>query len=136
MGRIYVGIDWADDHHDIHVTDDSAIELGSFTIPHSHTGMEELKKRLGKHSNEAGDILVAVECYQGLLLFSLLDAGYQVYPINPKAVDRYRDRYRMNTSKSDPMDAMVLANILRPDLHLYKPITEQVAADAKLKQLT
>ena len=51
-------------------------------------------------------------------------------------MDRYRDRYRMSSSKSDTKDAMVLANILRTDLHLYKPLPRETAADARLRQLT
>jgi len=136
MERVYVGIDWADDHHDIHVTDDSAVPLGSFSIPHSYDGMKKLRERLGKSSSDPGNVLVTVESHQGLLIYALLEARYLVYPINPKAMDRYRDRYRMSFSKSDPKDAMVLANILRTDLHLYKPLPRETAVDARLRQLT
>ena len=136
MERIYVGIDWADDHHDIHVTDDSAAALDSFRIPHSREGVEKLKERLSKFCNSPACALVAIESHHGLLVYALLEAGYAVYPINPKAMDRYRDRYRMSSSKSDPHDAMVLANILRTDLHLYRPLPAETIADARLKQLT
>ena len=50
MQQIYVGIDWADDHHDVCVIDDTACVLDSFVIPHSYEGMEELEKRLAKFS--------------------------------------------------------------------------------------
>lgn len=136
MGRIYVGIDWADDHHDVHVTDDTATVRGRFTILNSYEGIEELKRRLGESSDAPGDVLVAVESHQGLAIYALVEAGYQVYPVNPKAMNRYRDRYRMSSSKSDPKDAMVLANILRTDLHLYKPLPKETAADTRLRQLT
>jgi transposase len=135
MKRIYVGIDWADDHHDVHVTDDSAAALDSFSIPHSYQGMERLRKRLSKFSSPE-KTLVAIESHQGLLVYSLLESAYEVYPINPKAVNRYRDRYRMSSSKSDPKDAMVLANILRTDLHLYKSLPSETPIDARLRQLT
>lgn len=136
MGRIYVGVDWADDHHDVHVTDDSAAVLDSFRIPHSYEGMEKLRQRLGEFSTNSKDILVALESHQGLLIYALLETGYLVYPINPKAMERYRDRYRMSSSKSDPKDAMVLANILRTDLHLYKLLPKEITADARLRHLT
>lgn len=64
-------------------------------------------KRLDKCSNSREEILVAIESHQSLLGYALLEAGYLVYPINPKAMDRYRDRYRMSSSKSDPKDAIV-----------------------------
>lgn len=136
MGRIFVGVDWADDHHDVHVTNDSAAVLDSFRIPHSYEGMEKLRQRLGKFSRNPKEILLAVESHQGLLIYALLDTGYLVFLINPKATERYRDRYRMSSSKSDPQDAMVLANILRTDLHLYKPLPEETAADTRLRHLT
>ncbi len=136
MERVYVGIDWADDHHDVHVTNDSAVALGSFRIPHSYEGVEKLRKQLGKVSDKPENILVAIESHHGLLIYALLEAGYTVYPINPKAMDRYRDRYRMSSSKSDPQDAMVLANILPTDLHIYKPLPRETAADARLRELT
>ena len=113
MEQVYIGIDWAGDHHDIRVTDDSAVALDSFNIPHSYEGIEKLRKRLDKCSSSRERILVAVESHQGLPIYALLQSGSEVYPINPKAMNRYRDRYRMSSSKSDPKDAMVLANILR-----------------------
>lgn len=136
MGQVYVGIDWADDHHDIHVTNDSAKALDSFNIPHSREGIEKLAKQLDKCSPDHESVLVAIESHQGLLIYALLEAGYSVYPINPKAMDRYRDRYRMSSSKSDTQDAMVLANILRTDRHLYKPLPPETVEDARLRQLT
>jgi len=136
MGQVYVGIDWADDHHDIYITDDAAIELDSFSIPHSSEGMEKLMNRVERCCTSREAVLVAIESHHGLLIYALLEAGYLVYPINPKSMDRYRDRYRMSSSKSDTKDAMVLANILRTDLHLYKPLPRETAADARLRQLT
>lgn len=136
MGLIYAGIDWAGDHHDVYVTDGSAVALDSFRIIHSYEGIEKLKTRLGRLSSKPEDIFVAIESHHGLLIYALLEAGYTVYPINPKAMDRYRDRYRMSSSKSDPQDAMVLANILRTDIHLYKPLPKEIVADARLKELT
>lgn len=136
MGRIFVGIDWADDHHDVHVTNDSARAMASFKITHSYEGVEKLRAQLGKLSDNPENVLVAIESHHGLLIYALLEAGYTVYPINPKVVDRYRDRYRMSSSKSDPQDAMVLANILRTDLHLYKPLPKEKIADARLRELT
>jgi transposase len=136
MERVYVGVDWADDHHDVYVTDDTACMLDRFTIPHSYEGMEELEKRLANLSAVRENILLAVESHEGLLIWNLLEKGYHVYLINPKAMSRYRDRYRMSSSKSDPQDAMVLANVLRTDLHLYKPVPKGSMGDARLKQIT
>ena len=55
------------------------------------------------------------------VLSNLLDYGYsgRIYPINPKAMERYRDRYRMSSSKSDPKDAMVLCHGAPKTGHLW-----------------
>jgi transposase len=136
MQQIYVGIDWADDHHDVCVIDDTACALDSFAIPHSYEGMEELEERLAKFTVARQNILIAIESHQGLLIWNLLERGYQVYLINPKSMSRYHNRYRMSSSKSDPQDAMVLANILRTDLHLYTPMAKESINDARLKHIT
>lgn len=78
MEHIYVGIDWADDHHDVYVTDKL---LDRFTIAHSYQGIQELKKRLAKFEVTPENTFVALECHQGLLIYSLLKEGYQVYPV-------------------------------------------------------
>ncbi len=65
---------------------------------------------------------VAIETERGLLVASLRAAGYEVYAINPKSVDRYRDRHQLAKGKSDAADAMVLAHILRTDAHLHRPL--------------
>jgi transposase len=67
-------------------------------------------------------IPIAMETAKGLLPAALLAAGYQLFPINPLAVSRYRDRYVVSRAKSDPGDALVLANILRTDLAAHRPL--------------
>ncbi len=62
MELIYAGIDWADDHHDVHVTDDSAVVLDSFRIVHSYEGIEKLKTRLGGLSSKPEDIFHRITC--------------------------------------------------------------------------
>jgi hypothetical protein len=45
-----------------------------------------------------------------------------VFPINPMAVARYRERHSVSRKKSDHVDAMTLANILRTDAHMHRPM--------------
>ena len=73
---------------------------------------------------------MAIETPRGLLVACLRAAGRQVYPINPMAVARYRDRHSIAGRKSDHGDAVVLANVLRPDLHAHRPLP----ADTELAQ--
>lgn len=78
---------------------------------------------------------VALETDRGLLVAALRAAGHRVWAINPKAVDRYRDRHAVSGAKSDPGDALVLAHLLRTDAERHRPMpedSEQVAAVAVL----
>lgn len=132
----YVGIDWADDHHDIFITDDSGRKLSSFTITHNAEGVRSLQDKLGKLIAAKEQILIALETPKNLLVYSLLDQGYTVYALNPKSVDRYRDRYRTSGARDDSFDAMVIANILRTDRHQFKPILPDSDLVRELKILT
>jgi transposase len=117
---IYVGIDWADDHHDVAITDDSAQTLSTFQISHDSSGFALLQAKLESFHQPPDQILVALETNRGLLVHELLRSGYSVYAINPKAVNRYKDRYVLSKAKSDPLDALALAHLLRTDRHRFK----------------
>lgn len=74
--------------------------------------------------SEENPIPVAIETSRGLLVAVLRTGKRKVYPINPMAAARYRDRHSVSRKKSDPGDALVLANILRPDMHAHHPLPE------------
>jgi transposase len=117
---IYVGIDWADDHHDVAITDDSAETLFQFQITHDSLGFATFHAHLVRFKQSPSQILVALETNRGLLVHELLRSGYSVYTINPKAVNRYKDRYILSKAKSDPLDALALAHLLRTDRQRFK----------------
>jgi transposase len=117
---IYVGIDWADDHHDVAITDDSAETLSKFQISHDSSGFAKLHAQLASFKQSPDQILVALETSRGLLVHDLLGSGYLVYAINPKAVNRFKDRYVLSKAKSDPLDALALAHLLRTDRQRFK----------------
>lgn len=131
---IYVGIDWAEDHHDVHITDEQAGKLGAFRIAHTVEGLATLTQRLRAISPQPAGVEIAIERPDGLLVAALLEAGYTIYPINPKAVDRYRDRHQASGAKDDGRDALVLAHILRTDRHRYRPLGREgeVATELRL----
>lgn len=132
----YVGIDWADDHHDVFITNDSGAKVSFFTITHTVEGTQLLKSKLIKLNVSKEQILIALETPRNLLVYFLLDQGYTVYSLNPKSVDRYRDRYRVSGARDDYFDAMVIANILRTDRHQFKPILPNSDLVRELKILT
>ena len=79
---------------------------------------------------EPGEVVVGIETDRGLWVAALVEAGYQVYAINPLAASRYRDRHAVSGAKSDPGDARVLADLVRTDRHQHRP----VAADSTLAE--
>ena len=121
--RIWCGIDWSERHHDVALVDDDGVLIAKRRIPESAAGFRQLLELLAEHGERSdAPIPVAIETAKGLLPAALRAAGYQLFPINPLAVSRYRDRYAVSRAKSDPGDALVLANILRTDLAAHRPL--------------
>jgi transposase len=90
---IEVGIDWAEDHHDVAVLDEEGRLLASRRIPEGVEELDRLHAVLADHAEDPAQVLVGVETDRGLLVGALVAAGYQVYAVNPRAVDRFRDRH-------------------------------------------
>ncbi|MFD3820754.1 IS110 family transposase [Streptomyces rubiginosohelvolus] len=123
--RVTCGIDWAEDHHDIAVVDADARLLGKLRIDDDAAGFQDLMQLLAEHGDSPEDpIPIAIETSRGLLVACLRASGRRVYAINPMAVARYRDRHAVSRKKSDHQDAVVLANILRTDAGLHRPLPE------------
>src|SRR5213080_4883400 len=129
--EVFCGIDWAEDHHDIALVDRGGTLLARRRISDDAAGLTQLMDLLARHGDTADDpIPVAIETPRGLLVACLRATGRPVYPVNPMAVARYRDRYSVSRSKSDHGDAFVLANVLRTDMHAHRPLP----ADSELAQ--
>ena len=127
---IFVGIDWAEQHHDVHVMNPDGQPLGRARVPEGIDGIARLHALVADHADDPGEVVVGIETDRGLLVTTLVAAGYQVYGINPRAVDRYRDRHAMSGAKSDGADAKVLADLVRTDRHNHR----QVAGDSDLAE--
>ncbi len=129
--EVFCGIDWAEDHHDIAVVNRDGELLGRRRISDDAAGLAQLLALLAEHGDTADDpVPAAIETPRGLLTACLRAAGRPVYPINPMAVARYRDRHSIAGRKSDHGDAVVLAGILRTDAHAHRPLP----ADTELAQ--
>jgi transposase len=120
---ISIGIDWADDKHDICIRDleDRRI-LAALTITHDAQGVAELEATVAALGSSPAESVVAIETPHGLLVGYLLQQGYAVYALPPRAVERYRDRQRLSGAKSDAVDAATLADILCIDRDYHHPI--------------
>lgn len=122
MVEVYCGIDWGERHHQVALVDAGGRVLAMRRVSDDVAGFTALVELLGEH--DAGGADVALETDRGLLVAALRAAGHRVFSINPKAVDRYRDRYAVSGAKSDPGDALVLAHLLRTDAPRHRPLPE------------
>jgi hypothetical protein len=111
-------------HHDVALVDLDGLVLARTRISDDAAGFDRLLEVLAEHApgHEPTGVEIAIETDRGLLVAALVAAGYRVFAINPRAVARYRERYGQAGGKSDPGDATVLANILRTDRHVHRPI--------------
>lgn len=122
---IYCGIDWAEKTHAVALVDDSGQLLAKRSITDDSTGYKILLDLLGEYGDtRENPILVAIETSRGLLVAVLRTGKRQVFAINPMAAARYRDRHSVSRKKSDPGDALVLANILRTDMHAHRALPD------------
>jgi transposase len=128
---VFCGIDWAEDHHDIAVVNRDGKLLARRRISDDAAGLTALLALLAEHGDSAEDLIpVAIETPRGLLVACLRAAGRKIYPINPMAVARYRDRHSVAGRKPDHGDAVVLAGVLRTDMGMHRPLP----ADSELAQ--
>jgi transposase len=128
LKRYYAGVDWADREHRVYVGDQSGKKVAEMTVEETSSGLAEFGHWLDQRRAEETELWAAIEKPQGRIVDFLLDHGVVVYPVNPKAVDRARDRFRMSQSKSDGFDAYVLAEFVRTDhghLRALEPSSEQ-----------
>ncbi|MGP3922352.1 IS110 family transposase [Streptomyces sp. 8N616] len=120
---IYCGIDWAERTHDVALVDDSGRLLAKRHITDDAAGYRILLDLLAEYGDtEESPTPVAIETSRGLLVAVLRQGKRQVFAINPMAAARYRDRHSVSRKKSDPGDALVLANILRTDMHAHRAL--------------
>jgi transposase len=119
---IFVGDDWAEAHHDVCVMNEAGDRLAGRRLPEGLEGIRRLHELVAGFATDPGEVVVGIETDRGLWVHALATAGYQVYAINPLAVNRYRDRHNVAGAKSDAADAKVLADLVRTDRHNHRPI--------------
>lgn len=118
---IFVGIDWAEAHHDVCVLDPEGEVLATRRIPEGLEGAARLHALLAEHAESPEEVVVGIETDRGLLVGALAATGYEIHAINPLAASRYRVRYTTSRAKSDRGDARVLADLVRTDRQHHRP---------------
>ena len=119
---IFIGDDWAEEHHDVYLMDTAGRRLASRRLPEGLTGIRGLHELVASHAEEPEQAVIGIETDRGLGVGALTAAGYRVYAINPLAVAHYRDRHHVSGAKSDASDAKLLADLVRTDRHNHRPI--------------
>jgi transposase len=135
---LFIGDDWAEDHHDIELEDETGRRLAKARLPEGLEGIARLHALVAQHApadwadlpseDIAGRVVVGIETDRGPWVTALRAAGYQVFAINPLSSARYRERYSTSGAKSDAGDAHVLAEIVRLDRDHHR----QIAGDTDL----
>ena len=102
----YVGLDWADTHHDVEVMDEGGKRVGARRFAHSHEGLDAMRQFLLGIATSPEYLACIVETTHGLLITFLLEAGIPVYPVNPKTANQLRP---VAGAKTDQIDAHLRA---------------------------
>ena len=126
--RCFGGLDWASQNHSVVVVDPQGKVLEDFEIAHSALGWKKFRERIKAY----GSIPFAIETTQGAAVEQLLEAGMQVYPLNPKSAQAYRQRKAPSGVKDDQLDAWSFADALRVDGQNWKPLRRE---DPLIKEL-
>lgn len=140
---LFIGDDWAEDHHDVELMDASGRRLAKARLPEGITGITKLHAMIGKALGdgiEAGDaaaqVNIGIETDRGPWAQALVAAGYTVYPVNPLQAARYRERLGVSGAKSDAADAHMLADMVRTDSHQLRPMAGDSAEAEAVKVVT
>ncbi len=128
----FAGVDWGSEKHQACLLDGHGSIAGEREFPHSGTGLAELGDWLISIAGVAGPVAVAIEVPHGPVVDSLVDRGFIVHAINPKQLDRLRDRFSVAGAKDDRRDAYVLADGVRTDRRLFRRLH---VADPRLVEL-
>jgi transposase len=137
---LFVGDDWAEDHHDVEVMDASGRRLAKARLPEGVAGIARLHAMIGEAFGDdldaedaAARVKIGIETDRGPWVQALVAAGYTVFPVNPLQAARYRQRRALSGAKSDAADAHMLADMVRTDSHQLRPIAGDSAEAEAVK---
>ena len=129
---LFIGDDWAEDHHDLEIEDEDGHRLARARLPEGLEGITRLHALVAEHApsgwvelppeEAASNVVIGIETDRGPWVTALRAAGFQVFAINPLSAARYRERHSTSGAKSDAGDAHVLAEIVRLDRAHHRPV--------------
>ena len=143
---LFVGDDWAEDHHDVEILDGEGRRLVKKRLPEGLEGLSKLHELIATAMpsewsqldsvEAAGRVKIGIETERGPWVAALITAGYEVFAINPMSTARYRERHSRSGAKSDAGDAHVLAEIVRLDRAHHRPVAGDSDDGEALKLVT
>jgi transposase len=134
--RLFAGIDWASEEHTISILDANRNELESKAYNHSGTGLSQLADRLTTLSgSDVSTVAVGIETPHGAIVETLVERGFAVFSLNPKQMDRFRDRHSVSGAKDDKRDAYVIADALATDMKKFHRVQLSGPQIIRLRQL-
>lgn len=135
--RFFAGIDWGSEKHRVCLMNRDGQILAERWIEHSGDSLAELTAWLRRETSDVpSSLAAAIEIPRGAIVETLLEHGFAVFSINPKQLDRFRDRYSPAGAKDDRRDAFVLADALRSDMHCFRPVRLDDPAVIRLRELS
>ena len=123
--RLFVGDDWAEDHHDVELMDETGRVLARKRLPEGVAGIARLHALIGQQLGDDADdaeVVIGIETDRGPWVAALVAAGYVVYAVNPLQASRYRERHGVSGAKSDRGDAHMLTDMVRTDSHQLRAV--------------
>lgn len=134
--RWFAGVDWASENHHVRITDGTGRTIGEKIFKHGGEGLSQMAAWLMTASGAEcpGQIHIAIEVPHGPVVETLLERGFNVYAINPKQLDRFRDRYTLAGAKDDSRDALVMASALRTDPGCLRKLTASDPTVVELRE--
>ena len=133
----FVGIDWGAEKHRVCLMDRHGVIRDQRWVEHSGRSLAEFVDWLRQQTYQAPQILAAaIEIPRGAIVETLVEHGFRVFSLNPKQLDRFRDRYSPAGAKDDSRDAFVLADALRTDMHCFHAVRLDEPAMIRLRELS
>jgi transposase len=135
--QFFAGIDWGSVKHRVCLISRDGQIMAERWIEHTGDSLAELAAWLRQHTSDSPSLLAAaIEIPRGAIVETLLEHGFTVFSINPKQLDRFRDRYSPAGAKDDRRDAFVLADALRTDMHCFRSVKLDEPTMIRLRELS
>lgn len=135
--RWFVGVDWGSERHRVVVVNAEGEKIETCYVEHTGTAQQQFLEWLAERvAQQIGEVAVGIEVPRGAMVEGLLERGFAVFAINPKQLDRFRDRHAVSGAKDDTRDAFVLADSLRHDRHCYHRVHIEDPSILQIRELS